>query len=396
MAIVQFDFSFGPEDTGTVKSLVNEFNQQHPAIRVKYREMPAETALYHTKLRTMFMTGSGRIDVIGGDVIWPAEFASNGWIADLSGRFSQVERDKFLDAPIKANTYQGTIWGVPWYTEVGLLYYRKDLLDASGFSSSPKTWEELKRIASRVVKQDSLIQDGFVFQGADYEGGVCNGLEFIWSHGGDVLDSNDQVVINSTAAKNGLRTERSMVADGVAPQDVTTFTEGESAESFLGGQALFCRFWPGLYREVGHPGGLRRDQVGVAELPRGQGIQQGGSCLGGWNMFINARSPHQNEAWRFIEFMTARAQQRRLAIGTSSLPTRKELYQDQQLLNQVPILGLSSGALNNARPRPIHSCYLDMSADMSKQFNLSLNGAVTPDQAAQTLQMKLSSILANC
>src|SRR5215217_968925 len=345
MATVQFDFSFGPEVTGTVQSLVDEFNQQHPGIRVKYREMPADTDRYHDRLRRMFDSGaSGRIDVIGGDVIWPAEFASKGWIADLSNRFPQLERDKFLDAPIKANTYQGKTWGVPWYTEVGLLYYRKDLLNASRFSSPPKTWDELKQMAQK-VKQASGIQNGFVFQGADYEGGVCNGLEFIWTHGGDVLDSNNQVVINTTAAKNGLRTERSMVADGVAPQAMTTFTEGESAESFLGGQALFCRFWPGLYWEVVLSGRLRLDQVGVAELPRGQGVQQGGGCLGGWNMFINRSSPHQNEAWGFIEFMTARAQQRRLAIGTSSLPTRKELYQDQQLLNQVPIVSLSSGAL---------------------------------------------------
>jgi len=93
--------------------------------------------------------------------------------------------------------------------------------------------------------------------------------------------------------------------------------------------------------------------------------------------------------------MTAQEQQRRLAIGTSRLPTRKELYQYQQLLNQVPILGLSGGALNNARPRPINPCYLDMSAEMAEQFNLSLRGAVTPDQAAQTLLTELSNIVAN-
>jgi trehalose/maltose transport system substrate-binding protein len=254
------------------------------------------------------------------------------------------------------------------------------------------------------VKQYSGIQAGFVFQGADYEGGVCNGLEFIWTHGGDVLDSNNQVIINTTAAKNGLRTERSMVADGVAPQDVTTLDEGGSGDRFLDGQAVFCRHWPGLYGDLGLPGRLRRDQVGVAGLPRGQGVQQGGGCLGGGNMFINARSPHKNEAWEFIAFMTARAQQRRLAIGTSSLPTRKELYQDQQLLNQVPIVGLSSGALNSSRPRPVHPCYFDMPGDISpemsgelaEKFNLSLKGALTPDEAAETLQTKLSNIVANC
>jgi multiple sugar transport system substrate-binding protein len=113
-------------------------------------------------------------------------------------------------------------------------------------------------------------------------------------------------------------------------------------------------------------------------------------------MFINAGSAHQDEAWQFIAFMTAPAQQRRLAIDAALLPTRKALYQDPQLLNQVPILGLSRDALNSARPRPRHPCYLEMSEKMAEQFNLCLQGQVTPLQATQTLQTELSNIDANC
>ena len=197
-------FSFGPEDTGIVQTLVDEFNQQHPAINVIYREMPPDTGRYHERLRRIFRRGGAGIDVIAGDVIWPAEFASKGWIVDLSTRFPQGERDKFLDEPIKANTRQGKIWGVPWYTDVGLLFYRKDLLDQSGFPDPPETWDELKTIALK-VKQDHGLQHGYVFQGADYEGGVCNGLEYIWTHGGDVLGSqHNRVIINRIAARNGL------------------------------------------------------------------------------------------------------------------------------------------------------------------------------------------------
>jgi multiple sugar transport system substrate-binding protein len=103
-------FSYGPDDTGIVQTLVDEFNQQNPAINVIYKEMPPETDLYLERLRRMFRRGGARIDVIAGDIIWPAEFASKGWIADLSGRFPQAERNKFLDEPIEANTYQGKIW----------------------------------------------------------------------------------------------------------------------------------------------------------------------------------------------------------------------------------------------------------------------------------------------
>jgi multiple sugar transport system substrate-binding protein len=385
-------FSFGPEETGILQTLVDEFNRQNPAINVIYKEMPAESHLYHKRLRTMFRRGGARIDVIAGDIIWPAEFASKGWISDLSGRFPQVERDKFLDEPIKANTSQGKIWGVPWFTEVGVLFYRKDLLDKSGFPDPPETWDELKIIALK-VKQDHDLQHGYVFQGADYEGGVCNGLEYIWTHGGDVLDSHDKVIINSIEARNGLRTERHIVEDGVAPQRVDTFSEFESGNRFLDGKAVFCRNWPGLYGELGQQGGPRQDQVGVAPLPHDQGIQQGGGCLGGWNMFINAASAHQNEAWQFIEFMTAETRQKRMARTGLFLPTRDALYQDPQLLNQVPLLDLSKVPLEHVRARPSHPRYLDMSEEMAQQFHRSLRGVVTPAQATETLRKELSNIV---
>jgi multiple sugar transport system substrate-binding protein len=348
-------FSFGPEETGIVQTLVNEFNQQNTSgINVTYQEMPANTDRYRERLSTMFRREGSRIDVIAGDVIWPAEFAANGWIADLSNRLCKTQWEMFRDETLEANTYQGKIWGVPWVTDVGLLYYRKDLLEKSDFPDPPKTWDELKRMALQ-VKQHHGLQHGYVFQGADYEGGVCNGLEFIWTYGGEVLDPNDasKVIIDGIEAKNGLRAERHMVEDGVAPQRVHRFTEEESTVRFLDGQSVFCRNWSflfGILDDEDEP--LSRAQVGVAELPRDQGVEQGDGCLGGWNMFINAASAHQDEAWKFIEFMTAPQQQTRLAEEASLLPTREALYEDEQLLDDVPILDLSSGALGNARPRP--------------------------------------------
>src|SRR5918999_3666262 len=171
--------SMGPDDTGTLPDLIDRFNKQHQGeFQVKYREMPSDTGQYFDQLRTEFQAGGGEIDVIGGDVIWPAQFAAQGWIVDFSDRMPESEQKKYLPGPIESLTYDGKIWGVPWYTDAGMLYYRRDLLEESGISAPPKTWEELKEMGDQ-VSQETGTKYGFVFQGSEYEGGVCNGCEYI-------------------------------------------------------------------------------------------------------------------------------------------------------------------------------------------------------------------------
>ncbi len=392
------DSSWGTDDTGVLPRLIKRFNRENGSgITVRYREMPSDTGQYFDQLRTQFQAGGGDIDVIGGDVIWPAQFAANGWIVDLSDRFPESEQKKFLDGPIEANTYEGKIYGVPWFTDAGMLYYRRDLLEESGFSEAPKTWDELKEMALK-VKQDSGTRDGFVFQGADYEGGVVNGLEYIWTHGGDVLDPDDptRVIIDSPRSVAGLTTERSMIEDGVAPEAVTTYKEDESHGAFLRGDAVFMRNWPYVYALVGNPAESRIEpgQVGISELPVGGEGQRSYSCLGGWNFFINAASDRQDAAWEFIRWMTAPEQLKTNALQGSRLPPRRSLYEDREVLEKVPVARLGKEAIiQNSRPRPVSPYYSDMSLRMAEQFSASLKGEVSPEEAVGTLQRELQRLI---
>ena len=118
--------------------------------------------------------------MIGGDVIWPAQFAAQGYVLDLSDRFTPAMKAKNLEGPVKATEYDGKTWAVPWFTDAGMFYYRKDLLEKSGFSDPPETWNEMKRMADK-VRSNSGTRFGYVFQGAQDEGGVCDGLEHVWN-----------------------------------------------------------------------------------------------------------------------------------------------------------------------------------------------------------------------
>jgi ABC-type glycerol-3-phosphate transport system substrate-binding protein len=90
----------GVDSSGTLQDLVDKFNEEHKGeFQVRYREMPADTGQYFDQLRTELQAAASEIDVIGGDVIWPAQFAANGWILDVSDRFPESERQQFLPAP---------------------------------------------------------------------------------------------------------------------------------------------------------------------------------------------------------------------------------------------------------------------------------------------------------
>ena len=93
---------------------------------------------------------------------------------------------------MEAATYDGKVWAVPWYTDAGLLYYRKDLLEKSGYSEPPETWDELMEMAAK-VKKDEGIKQRFRLPGRGLRGRRLQRLEYIWSNGGDMLDPNDPI-----------------------------------------------------------------------------------------------------------------------------------------------------------------------------------------------------------
>ena len=377
-----------------MKASLAAFEKTHKAT-VDLRIMPSDTGQYFDAIRTKLRTGSSAIDVIAGDISWPAQLGANGWLEDLSNRFTPEMRVPYLPGTIAANTYKGKIYGVPWYTDAGFLYYRKDLLDKSGFTQPPATWAELQQMAA-VIMRDSATQFGLVFQGAQYEGGTVNGMEYIRTAGGDVLDKTGRVTIAGAAAANGLKIERSMVTTRTSPSAVADYKEDESAAAFLAGNAIFLRSWGYLYGLVSDPrqSKITTAQVGVAPLPVANASVPAVNVGGGWNLYLNSASRNQDLAWALITFISAEEQQRIWAIKGSLLPTRLSVYGDAEVQKAMPVVVVGATVVSETTTPPVSPFYSNMSLAMAKHFNASLRGAETPDQAAQALQTELDAIVA--
>lgn len=389
-------YTAAPDESGTTAKLISKFNEKHKGkYRVLFREGNADTGQRLDKLRTQFQAGGENLDIILGDVIWTAELAASGWVADLSDRFPEGARQEYLPGSVEAIIYENKPYAMPWYTDTGLLYYRKDLLKKSGYDGPPQTWDELKQMTKKVLSE-SATRYGFVFQGARYEGGVCDGCEYIWGQGGNVLDPADptKVVVDSPEAIAGLAMERSMVTDGVSPKGVTVYKEDESAGAFLNGDAVFMRNWPYVYALVSDPkqSKIKPDQVGVSELPSSDG-KPGNGTVGDQPLYISATSKYPDAAWEFIDFLSAPEQQKFRAVKGSYLPTRTALYDDAEIKETVPVVALAREALQHTRPRPVSPFYSDMSLEMQEQFNASLLGDISPEEAAQTLKEQLENFI---
>src|SRR4051812_24998045 len=152
--------------------------------------------------RQQLSAGSGDIDVYQIDVIWPgimAEFA-----ADLTAAFPNAKAD-FFPAIVENNTVEGKLVGIPWYTDAGLLYFRKDLLQKYGYSNPPATWKELEDMAKKIQDGERAAGSkdfwGFVWQGKSYEGLTCDALEWQVSNGGgSIVEPDGTISINNPQA----------------------------------------------------------------------------------------------------------------------------------------------------------------------------------------------------
>ncbi|HVF01395.1 MAG TPA: ABC transporter substrate-binding protein [Rubrobacteraceae bacterium] len=389
-------FTFGPDNSGGLQTLIDRFNEQNEgALQVEWRETPAASDEYFEQMLSELQSGKSTVDVIGGDVVWPAQFAANGFLVDLSDRFTDQMKADHLDGPLQPITYEGKTYGVPWFTDAGMFYYRRDLLEESGFSQPPKTWDEMKEMVAKIRADSGEGYDGYVFQGAQDEGGVVNGLEHIWNAGGEVLQG-DRVVVNSAEAVEGLKLRRSMIEDGIAPVATGDYSTQESQAAFTNGDVIFMRNWPFAYGLLSNPdqSQVTPEQVGIAPIPVSGSGAQSFSGLGGWNFLVNAASEDRiEEIWAFVEFMIAPEQQKTLALESTRLPTLKSLYEDEELLRKVPVASLGRESLENSRPRPVSPYYSDMSLEMAGQFNAALKGEEPVELSLETLQRELQAIV---
>lgn len=407
--MVEVNFIFGPDDSGTLESLIDRFNKENKGvIKVNYIEGSRSSDIFYEELAEEFTNKQSNFDAFAGDVIWTSAFAQNEWVEDLTDKFFDTyQPELFVKPAMESASYQYRIWGIPWFTDTGILFYRKDLLDQIGVQP-PKTWEDLRSI-SKQLKDQKLIEHGFVFQGAAYEGGVANMCEYIWNAGGNVLMGDlttsgefdeitdpDVVSINSKESLAGIYELIKIMDEDIAPKDIFQYRELDAGLTFRDGKAAFMRGWPSSYGLLlDRKSIVKPDQVGITNIPTSTPSDKSYSCLGGWNLMVNANSAEDKKdaAWTFIAFLMSEESQRFRAENGGMLPSLRSLYRDDDLLTKSPVVAFAKEVIANTHERPKTPYYMEISPEIATIFNQVLIGVITPEGAIITLDRKLKEIL---
>ncbi len=377
-------------DPALFQELLDEFERQNPDIDLRDEALPASTDEQH-QFYVINLEGKGpEFDVLSMDVIWVPEFARAGWLRDLSHLVPEPQREEFFPGPMQAVTYREKLWAVPWYIDAGLLYYRKDLLEKHGFEP-PRTWAELISISKAITAKEPDTY-GFIWQGKQYEGLVCNVLEYMWSNRGNVLREG-RPVLASPENIEALGFMRDLIVrHKVTPELVTTAIEEPTRHIFGNGNAVFLRNWPYAWNIFEKEGSAIKGKVGVSVLPAFEGGEHA-ATLGGWQLGINRYSRNPEAAERLVRFLTSPSAQKTLALTIGYKPTRKSLYEDRELRAEQPFIAGLYDVFMHARPRPVSPYYMMMTQAMQPEFSAAISGMKTPEEALRDAQKELKRIM---
>nr|WP_315188187.1 ABC transporter substrate-binding protein [uncultured Albidiferax sp.] len=365
--------------------------------KLEFLSLPPSSSDILGLFRQMFAAKSDKLDVMQIDVVWPGILKDQ--LLDLKPYSNGIEKTHF-PAMVANNTVNGKLLAMPWLTDAGVMFYRKDLLAKYG-EKPPTTWAELTATAKKVMdgerKAGNAAMQGFVFQARAYEGLTCTGLEWVASFGGGtIIDPAGKTTINNPQAAKALDMAASWIGT-IAPTGVLNYAEEEARGVFQNGNAVFMRNWPYAWALVNGADSSIKGKVGVmVGMPKGDGPNStGAATLGGWQMAVSKYTKHPKEAADLVLYMTSQAVQKERSISLASNPTIPALYQDKDILAANPFYGDLFETLKVAVPRPATVTglkYNEVSAAFWNATHEVLSGKATGADSVKKLEGKISAI----
>jgi trehalose/maltose transport system substrate-binding protein len=364
-------------------------------IRVKLLPSPESNWDKLALWQELLETGAAGPDVYGIDVIWPRIL--NEYFIDLKPHFAREISLQF-PAMVASYTVDGKLVALPYRADIGILYYRTDLLSQYGYREPPRTWDELERMAARIQAGERGKGKkkfwGFVWQGAAAEALTCNALEWQASEGGgQIIEDDGTISVNNPDAIRSWERAARWVGS-ISPPGVVGYEEWDALNVWVAGDAAFMRGWPTAYLESHAAESPIRDSFDISLLPGGRAGRVG--TLGGAALAVSRSSTHPREALKLVQFLSSSDVQMKRSRLFSQPPTQPDLYDLPAVLEANPRFALFSQAFRTGitrRPSNVTGKkYHDVTSAYVKAVHSVLMRQASAPEAAASLEIELARI----
>jgi len=329
------------------------------------------------------------IDILAMDVDWTAEFATAKWIRPVPASLAAQIKSVDLPGPVKTATALGNVYAVPINSNTELLWYRKDLLAKIG-KPVPKTWNEM--IDDSIALAQKGLPHYIEEQGAQYEGLTVWFNSLVNSAGGQIITSNNKVVIGQPAQQAASVMHR-LATSPAADPTLNVDQEDQSRTEFEKGLAAFEINYPFVYPAAQKDVPSIFKQMGYAPFPTVNPALKPHVSIGSYDLGVSSYSKHPTEAFNAISCLTQAKYEITYATLGGLAPVRTATYNDPKFLKQYPFGKLIEEQLKTYGIRPQTAAYADVTLAIQKKLSPTSN--IDPGTVVNSLRGELKDALSS-
>lgn len=376
---VKFWYYFSNVTGQAMQKNIENYNKSQNKYAVKGQYIPFADL---KKQITVGAAASSLPDIVQIDNPDHASFAAMGILADITDKVkSWGQADSFYKGPVNSCIYNGKYYGLPLDSNCLALFYNKDLCDAAGVTSGPKTWDELTADAAKLTKGSVK---GFAMSAIKTEEGAFQFMPFLWQAGADYNSLDSAGGISSMSFLTNL------VQKGYMSKDVINQAQGD---------VLSAQFEPGkaaiMLNGTWEISQLNTDKVsfkwGVWLLPTNKNND---SVLGGENIaIIKSTQAREDAAWDFIKYIESPTVAEQWYKDAGYMPSRKDVADKSTYWKNDPLLSVFAEQMNSAQARGPHPKWPQISSAIQTAEQESLTGAKTPDAAMKEAAATVKSVI---
>jgi multiple sugar transport system substrate-binding protein len=372
-----------------VVPLIREFERANPTLRVRLQQIPWLAA--HEKLLTA-LAGDATPDVCQLGNTWIPEFAMLGALEPLEKRVAEstvIMRDDYFPGVWETNRMQDHLYGIPWYADTRLLFYRRDLLAQAGWPEPPQTWNEWQDAMRQIKRLAGPDRYAMLIPTNEWEQPTIFGLQT----GSEMLREDGRYGnFQSPEFRRAFEFYVSLFSEGWAPPVRNTEVSNVWEEFARGYIAMYITGpWNiGEFRRRLPPD--LQDQWATAPLPRPDSAEHSVSQAGGCGLVLFRRSKNKEAAWRLVEFLSRPESLVRFYELTGNLPPRESAWQQGRLAEEGRMRAFHE-QLEHAAPLPRVPEWEQITKQIIHAGQMVIAGEQTIDEALADLDRAVNAIL---